>query len=45
MHQRTQDLPLRSHWADLAELATTLAQLGALFALMGLFAALVIGFG
>lgn len=45
MHQRVQNLPLRSHWADLVELAITLAQLGAVFALMGLFAALVIGFG
>jgi hypothetical protein len=45
MHQRVQDLPLRSAWSSLAELTVALAQVAAMFCLMGMFAAVVILFG
>ncbi|HKT31570.1 MAG TPA: hypothetical protein VJS89_03625 [Gammaproteobacteria bacterium] len=45
MRQRTQDLPLRYRWSGRTELLTTLAQLVAVFGLMGLFAAVVMWFG
>lgn len=45
MHPRAQDLPLRSHGFDVSRPVMAVAQLLAVFFLMGLFAVMVFTFG